>query len=182
MRKVLCNSLAYQLMEKVKEVGMELAHVWFMDRAKEEELKNSEIFYVVLLAGGIHDHMVSDPPKTVRKAPWEIERGYKDGKKAADFIIADEAHHPIKPGEFTQLVERSKTKSKVNPKQAQGRAPTRPMPSSSCLRDAKKARGVFPYDEPGNYLVGDGYFARDCISKYGEKMWDYACELVRKQK
>lgn len=51
--------------------------------------------------------------------------------------------------------------------------------NSNCLRDARKALGKKPYDGGGNYLVGDGYFSRDCANKYGDKQWQAALDLVR---
>jgi hypothetical protein len=175
MRTILCNSMAYELMEKVKEVGMELAHVWFMDRVKEEELKNSEIFYVVLLAGGIRDHVVSEPPKTERVYPWEIEK--KDYQVFKGMSEQDKQRYLN--GEFTDLRQQKEEVAR----NVEKRMPQRPVHvSANCMRDARKALGVFPYDEPGNYLVGDGYFSRDCIGKYGEKMWNAACEQVQNEK
>ena len=175
MRNLLCNNLAQELKRKVDELGMDLAYNWFTERASAEKLTASEQFYTVLLSGGIKDAVIAELPKTERKAPWVQDTDVNSTYARIPTVI-DEAHHPVKPGEFTNLSKRSK-------KATQPRTPTkRPMPSSSCMRDAKKACGVAPYDVPGNYLVGDGYFANDCRKKYGEKMWDYACELVRKQK
>lgn len=67
---------------------------------------------------------------------------------------------------------------KVKPK-VEGKAK---QPSKACLNDARKAMGVAPYNQGVNYLVGDGYFAMSCIKKYGEVMWDRACEIVRGEK
>lgn len=52
-------------------------------------------------------------------------------------------------------------------------------PSAKCLNDARKACAVKPYNTPSNYLFGDGYFAQSCRDKYGERMWNMACEMVR---
>lgn len=84
------------------------------------------------------------------------------------------------PGnELTYLV---KQKEEVARK-VEKRIPQRPVHvSANCMKDARKALGVFPYDEPGNYLVGDGYFILSCIGKYSQKMWDAACEQVQNEK
>lgn len=55
-----------------------------------------------------------------------------------------------------------------------------PKLNRNCVEDAKKACGVYPYNEGSNYLAGDGYFSRSCIDKYGEKQWKQACDLVRR--
>lgn len=58
---------------------------------------------------------------------------------------------------------------------------TKREPSKKCLDDARKIMGKKPYNQPGNYLVGDGYFARDCINRYGEAMWNAACKQVENE-
>lgn len=177
MRQILCNSMAYELMLKVKEVGIEKSQDWFMERSKAENMTNSEIFYVALLSGGIGDHMVEPLPKPKAEIPW-LKR---------DIVVFDEAHHPVTAGEFTNLKQRGEQKQRkgeyINPKQPKSKAPqgAKPAPSSKCLKDARMAMGAAPYNEPGNYLVGDGYFSQSCVGKYGQRMWDTACEMVRKE-
>ena len=55
----------------------------------------------------------------------------------------------------------------------------KPKISEKALNDARKILGKKPYNESTNYLVGDGYFSRDCITKYGEKVWQDALNFVR---
>lgn len=175
MRMILCNSLAYQLMEKVKEVGMDLGYNWFMEQSFKEQLTTSEQFYVVLLAGGIKGAIESEPPKSVRVYPWEIEQ--KDYQVFKGMSEQDKQRYLN--GEFTDLRQQKEEVAR----KVEKRMPQRPVHvSANCMKDARKALGVFPYDEPGNYLVGDGYFSRSCISKYGQKMWDAACEQVQNEK
>ncbi len=52
--------------------------------------------------------------------------------------------------------------------------------SKKMLDDARKGQGKKPYNEPGNFLVGDGYFAQDRINTYGKDRWEAACEIVSK--
>lgn len=107
-----------------------------------------------------------EAPKVERKAPWEDP----------EFKICEEKPKAPKRTNAVHEIPTSKPAS-------QPRAPVRPVHvSANCMRDARKALGVFPYDEPGNYLVGDGYFSRSCIGKYGQKMWDAACEQVQNEK
>lgn len=54
-------------------------------------------------------------------------------------------------------------------------------PNAKCLDDARKACGVKPYNQPGNYLMGDGYFSKSCRDKYGEYYWNLACKMVREE-
>lgn len=42
------------------------------------------------------------------------------------------------------------------------------MSNSSVERDLKTLFGLPPYDEPSNYLRGDGYFAQSLERKYGK--------------
>lgn len=71
----------------------------------------------------------------------------------------------------------------VSPKRAaNAQGNSKHQPSSKCLDDARKALGKYPYNEGTNYLVGDGYFSRSCRDKYGDRMWDEACEIVRKER
>lgn len=69
-----------------------------------------------------------------------------------------------------------------DPKERAKQNSTKRQPSSKCLDDARKALGKYPYNEGTNYLVGDGYFSRSCRDKYGDRMWDEACEIVRKER
>lgn len=155
--------LARELSDKVKEVGFDKAYDWFTSVAIRQNLTSAQQFHVVLLAGDIKEHLTSEPPKTVRKAPWEIEReGYQKFKG-----MSEPDKQRYLNGEFKPETKPEKPKR---------------LPSNSCMRDAKKALGLPPYDQPGNYLVGDGYFSLDCRRKYGDRMWDYACELLRKER
>ena len=52
-------------------------------------------------------------------------------------------------------------------------------PSARAKSDARMLLGKGVYNTPGNYLFGDGYFAKSCLDKYGEKDWNAACEAVR---
>lgn len=54
-------------------------------------------------------------------------------------------------------------------------------PSAKCLKDARKALGAYPYNEGCNFLVGDGYFSRSCVDKYGSRQWEAALEQVRQE-
>ncbi|WII71745.1 hypothetical protein QJS83_14870 [Bdellovibrio sp. 22V] len=51
--------------------------------------------------------------------------------------------------------------------------------SEAALKAARMIQGKPPYNTWTNYCYGDGYFARSCIDKFGEKMWEAANELVR---
>lgn len=51
--------------------------------------------------------------------------------------------------------------------------------SEAALKDARMIQGKPPYNTWTNYYMGDGYFARSCIDKYGEAMWAAANEIVR---
>lgn len=187
MRKILCNATAYQLMTKVREEGLDKAYDWFMELSKTENLNPREQMHIVLLAGGIRESVEQGFKNSV-EVPWtwnapkvDVRFGngtvgeLKTGNRVVDIdvnsfyaripkVIADEAN--IIHG------------TKELPKQKS----TKRQPSSKCLDDARKALGKYPYNEGTNYLVGDGYFSRSCRDKYGDRMWDEACEIVRKER
>lgn len=156
MRKILCNATAYQLMTKVREDGLDKAYDWFMELSKTENLNPREQMHIVLLAGGIRESVEQGFKNSV-EVPWTWNAPKVN-------VIADEANiiHGTK-----ELPKQKRTKS---------------QPSSKCLDDARKALGRYPYNEGTNYLVGDGYFSRSCRDKYGYRMWDEACEIVRKER
>lgn len=156
MRKILCNATAYQLMTKVREEGLDKAYDWFMELSKTENLNPREQMHIVLLAGGIRESVEQSFKNSV-EVPWTWNAPKVN-------VIADEANiiHGTK-----ELPKQKRTKS---------------QPSSKCLDDARKALGKYPYNEGTNYLVGDGYFSRSCRDKYGDRMWDEACEIVRKER
>ena len=156
MRKILCNATAYQLMTKVREDGLDKAYNWFMELSKTENLNPREQMHIVLLAGGIRESVEQGFKNSV-EVPWTWNAPKVN-------VIADEAN--IIHG------------TKELPKQKS----TKRQPSSKCLDDARKALGKYPYNEGTNYLVGDGYFSRSCRDKYGDRMWDEACEIVRKER
>lgn len=156
MRKILCNATAYRLMAKVREDGLDKAYDWFMELSKNENLKPREQMHIVLLAGGIRESVEQGFKNSV-EVPWTWNVPKVN-------VIADEAN--IIHG------------TKEIPKQKS----TKRQPSSKCLDDARKALGKYPYNEGTNYLVGDGYFSRSCRDKYGDRMWDEACEIVRKER
>ena len=156
MRKIFCNATAYQLMTKVREDGLDKAYDWFMELSKTENLNPREQMHIVLLAGGIRESMEQGFKNSV-EVPWTWNAPKVN-------VIADEAN--IIHG------------TKELPKQKS----TKRQPSSKCLDDARKALGRYPYNEGTNYLVGDGYFSRSCRDKYGDRMWDEACEIVRKER
>ena len=156
MRKILCNATAYQLMTKVREEGLDKAYDWFMELSKTENLNPREQMHIVLLAGGIRESMEQGFKNSV-EVPWTWNAPKVN-------VIADEAN--IIHG------------TKELPKQKS----TKRQPSSKCLDDARKALGKYPYNEGTYYLVGDGYFSRSCRDKYGDRMWDEACEIVRKER
>ncbi|WP_404603756.1 hypothetical protein [Raoultella planticola] len=156
MRKILCNATAYQLMTKVREEGLDKAYDWFMELSKTENLNPREQMHIVLLAGGIRESVEQGFKNSV-EVPWTWNAPKVN-------VIADEAN--IIHG------------TKELPKQKR----TKRQPSSKCLDDARKALGRYPYNEGTNYLVGDGYFSRSCRDKYGDRMWDEACEIVRKER
>ena len=156
MRKILCNATAYQLMTKVREEGLDKAYDWFMELSKTENLNPREQMHIILLAGGIRESVEQGFKNSV-EVPWTWNAPNVN-------VIADEAN--IIHG------------TKELPKQKS----TKRQPSSKCLDDARKALGKYPYNEGTNYLVGDGYFSRSCRDKYGDRMWDEACEIVRKER
>lgn len=156
MRKILCNATAYQLMTKVREDGLDKAYDWFMELSKTENLNPREQMHIVLLAGGIRESVEQGFKNSV-EVPWTWNAPKVN-------VIADEAN--IIHG------------TKEIPKQKS----TKRQPSSKCLDDARKALGKYPYNEGTNYLLGDGYFSRSCRDKYGDRMWDEACEIVRKER
>lgn len=156
MRKILCNATAYRLMTKVREEGLDKAYDWFMELSKTENLNPREQMHIVFLAGGIRESVEQGFKNSV-EVPWTWNAPKVN-------VIADEAN--IIHG------------TKEIPKQKS----TKRQPSSKCLDDARKALGKYPYNEGTNYLVGDGYFSRSCRDKYGDLMWDEACEIVRKER
>ena len=156
MRKILCNATAYQLMTKVREDGLDKAYDWFMELSKTENLNPREQMNIILLAGGIRESVEQGFKNSV-EVPWTWNAPKVN-------VIADEAN--IIHG------------TKELPKQKS----TKRQPSSKCLDDARKALGKYPYNEGTNYLVGDGYFSRSCRDKYGDRMWNEAYEIVRKER
>lgn len=160
MRKQLVIALAYDLKNFSNR---EEAYEWFLKTVEEYKLDSHEQFSLVFIGGGMNHRPESLEPAKVY--PWEEKK------------VSYETDQP--GNELTYLV---KQKEEVARK-VEKRMPQRPVHvSANCMRDARKAAGVFPYDEPGNYLVGDGYFSRSCIGKYGEKMWNAACEQVQNEK
>lgn len=156
MRKILCNATAYQLMTKVREDGLDKAYDWFMELSKTENLNPREQMHIVLLAGGIRESVEQGFKNSV-EVPWTWNAPKVN-------VIADEAN----------IIHDPKERAKQNS--------TKRQPSGKCLDDARKALGKYPYNEGTNYLVGDGYFSRSCRDKYGDSMWDEACQIVRKER
>lgn len=158
MRKQLVIALAYELKNFSNR---EEAYEWFRKTVEEYKLDSHEQFSLVFIGGGMNHR--PETPEPAKVYPWE-------GDKKVN-VIADEVPQPMQPmGTFQDLVTRHiKNERKNKPAVS---------PSAKCLKDARKALGAAPYNEPGNYLVGDGYFSRDCINKYGQRQWDEACRLV----
>lgn len=158
MRKQLVIALAYDLKNFSNR---EEAYEWFRKTVEEYKLDSHEQFSLVFIGGGMNHR--PETPEPLKTYPWE-------GDKKVN-VIADEVPQPMQPmGTFQDLVTRHiKNERKNKPAVS---------PSAKCLKDARKALGAAPYNEPGNYLVGDGYFSRDCINKYGQRQWDEACRLV----
>lgn len=158
MRKQLVIALAYDLKNFSNR---EEAYEWFRKTVEEYKLDSHEQFSLVFIGGGMNHR--PETPEPAKAYPWE-------GDKKVN-VIADEVPQPMQPmGTFQDLVTRHiKNERKNKPAVS---------PSAKCLKDARKALGAAPYNEPGNYLVGDGYFSRDCINKYGQRQWDEACRLV----
>ena len=157
MRKQLVIALAYELKNFSNR---EEAYEWFRKTVEEYKLDSHEQFSLVFIGGGMnHRPETSEPPKV---CPWEEKKVN---------VIADEVpQHMLPIGTFQDLGTRHiKNERKNKPAGS---------PSAKCLKDARKALGAAPYNEPGNFLVGDGYFSRDCINKYGQRQWDEACRLV----
>lgn len=160
MRKQLVIALAYELKNFSNR---EEAYAWFRKTVEEYKLDSHEQFSLVFIGGGMNHR--PENPEPAKVCPWEEKK------------VSYETDQP--GNELTHLVkQKEEVARKVEKRMLQ-----RPVHvSANCMKDARKALGVFPYDEPGNYLVGDGYFSRDCIGKYGEKMWNVACEIVRKER
>lgn len=156
MRKILCNATAYQLMVKVREDGLDKAYDWFMELSRAENLNPREQMHIILLAGGIRESVEQGFKNSV-EVPWTWNAPKVN-------VIADEAN----------IIHGTKGLAKQKS--------TKRQPSSKCLDDARKALGKYPYNEGTNYLVGDGYFSRRCRDKYGDRLWDEACEIVRKER
>jgi hypothetical protein len=45
---------------------------------------------------------------------------------------------------------------------------------TECMEELKKLHGLPPYDEPGNLLYGDGYFAQSIRGRYAKQTMDEA--------
>ena len=157
MRKQLVIALAYDLKNFSNR---EEAYEWFRKTVEEYKLDSHEQFSLVFIGGGMNHR--PETPEPLKAYPWE-------GDKKVN-IIADEVPQPVNGASFTELVERHRKNERKNSPAV--------SPSVKCLKDARKALGAAPYNEPGNFLVGDGYFSRDCINKYGQRQWDEACRLV----
>lgn len=155
--------------------NLDEAYIWFNGQCKIHNLTSREEFKVVLMAGT----MKMDLEKVPASVPWETERKYRD-KVDGHFVVDDEVPQPMHPvGTFQDLVTRHIKNERKNP-------PIRPpvksiTPSAKCLKDARKALGAFPYDQGCNFLVGDGYFSRSCVDKYGSRQWEAALEQVRQE-
>ena len=142
------NKLSVELREMAQD-GKNLDNAYIWFNGKcREYALTSREEFRVVLMAGT---MKMGLEKVPAQVPWETPRKERKAKPA-----------PVAPERPTAPAEPEK---RVNV-------------SSKCMRDARKALGAFPYNEPGNYLVGDGYFSRDCINKYGQKQWDEACRLV----
>lgn len=159
MRKQLVIALAYDLKNFSNR---EEAYEWFLKTVEEYKLDSHEQFSLVFIGGMNHRPENPEPPKV---CPWEEKK------------VSYETDQP--GNELTYLV---KKKEEVARK-VEKRMPQRLVHvSANCMKDARKALGAYPYNEGTNYLVGDGYFSRSCRDKYGDRMWDEACEIVRKER
>lgn len=125
-------------------------------------------------------------PKHTVEVPWtwsenglsaDPEEGYRDMIKVTP--LADSAHGP---GGSVSVSGRALTNDELKTVYTSKEKQNKRSPSSKCLDDARKSLGKYPYNEGTNYLVGDGYFSRSCRDKYGDHMWDEACEIVRKER
>lgn len=56
----------------------------------------------------------------------------------------------------------------------------KPIPAE-LLNDCRKALALPPYNRPGNYLYGDGYFLRSLDEQYGSEMVSRAMERVKSE-
>lgn len=165
MRKQLVIALAYDLKNFSNR---EVAYEWFCKTVEEYKLDSQEQFSLVFIGSGMnHRPETPEPAKVALEkipaaVPWEMPKSFNDGKVAAD-------QKPF-----------SKMPAPYSPRSPKAQGPS-VGPSAKCLKDARKALGAAPYNEPGNFLVGDGYFSQDCINKYGQRQWDEACRLVLKE-
>lgn len=149
------NRLSVDLREMAQGgKNIDNAYIWFNYKCREYALTEREQFRVVLMAGTMKLNLTEEPKTYL----WEEKPQGKAKAPSRTFVKPA----PVAPQRATAPAEPEK---RVNV-------------SSKCMRDARKALGAFPYNEPGNILVGDGYFSRDCINKYGQKQWDEACRLV----
>ena len=160
MRKQLVIALAYELKNFSNR---DTAYEWFLKTVEEYKLDAKEQFSLVFIGGGMNHHPESLEPAKVY--PWEGKPGDRE----------------ISPAEFERLhqqkFETAQCIERKNPP-----IPQKPVtPSAKCLKDARKALGAFPYDQGCNFLVGDGYFSRSCVDKYGSRQWEAALEQVRQE-
>lgn len=171
MRKQLVIALAYELKNFSNR---DAAYEWFRKTVEEYKLDSHEQFSLVFIGGGMNHRpeVETAEPKTY---PWE---GGKPCTPETAFVVADEAPQPMHPiGTFQDLVTRHIKNERKNPPIKQ-----KPVtPSAKCLKDARKALGAYPYNEGCNFLIGDGYFSRSCVDKYGSRQWEAALEQVREE-
>ena len=141
--------------------NLDNAYIWFNEQCKIHSLTSREEFKVVLLAGTMKMNLEKVPASV----PWENKPGDREISPAEFERLHQQKFETARSIEEHQQITERKNKPAVSP-------------SAKCLKDARKALGAAPYNEPGNFLVGDGYFSRDCINKYGQRQWDEACRLV----
>lgn len=168
MRKQLVIALAYDLKNFTNR---EEAYAWFTKTVEEYKLDSHEQFSLVFVGGGMNHRpeVETAEPKTY---PWEGKPGDRE-ISPAEF----ERLHQQKFETAKNIEEHHNIIARKNPPIKQ-----KPVtPSAKCLKDARKALGAYPYNEGCNFLVGDGYFSRSCVDKYGSRQWEAALEQVRNE-
>ena len=106
---------------------------------------------------------------------------YETAKTYADKVGAEFVGPAVEP-----VVEAAKNRKETRKEKvlfggrsggkSQGNVPLK------ALDDARKIQGKGKYNSFTNYCYGDGYFARSCIDKYGEKVWEMANKIVSEEK
>ena len=166
MRKQLVIALAYDLKNFTNR---EEAYAWFRKTVEEYKLDSHEQFSLVFIGGGMNHHPESpEPPKVY---PWEGKPGDREISPAEYERLHQQKFETARSIEEHHKIERKNPPIKQKPV----------TPSAKCLKDARKALGAYPYNEGCNFLVGDGYFSRSCVDKYGSRQWEAALEQVRQE-